>query len=160
VLLYDLQLNLKVPEQERQGMKVTHSYYTQVDAFSVIGGLEKFIWKDGRGKTSGADVMAEFFQARRLSNITVQKLLNRETLIVNKIYRLKLPFEFTFVVQSLSHSTCFRSLQLDARDARIVEPPRRDSRCEALTIKFSDAKICYRHRRDKKTALSVVKEEI
>ncbi len=159
-LLYDLQSTLRVAEQVKTGVRVTHSYYTQVDAFSVVGGLQRYIWKDGRGKIGDADVMSEFYQARQFRNIAIQKKLNRETLIIKKIYYLKLPFEITFVAQTLSPSSGFRSLQLDAKNARIVEPPNRDSRSEALFIEFSDPKIFYWHEKGRSAAPVIVKEEI
>jgi hypothetical protein len=160
VLLYDLHLILRVTEQIKRGVRVVHSYYTPVDAFSVAGGPERFIWKDGRGKIGDADVMTEFYRARQFGNLMVRKLLNRETLIVEKIYERNLAFGLTFVVQGLAHSSPFRCLQLDAENARFAAPPDRDSRFEALSVEFSDARIFYWHENGKSGARAVVKEEI
>ena len=158
--MYDLHLTLRVTEQVKRSVKVTHSYYTPVDAFSAVGGPDRFIWKDGRGKTGDADVMTEFYRARRFGSLTIRKLLNRETLLVEKIYERRLAFGMTFVVQSLAHASPFRCLELDAGNARIAAPPDRDSRFEALVIEFTDARIYYWHENGKGCAPLVVREEI
>jgi len=160
VLLYDLQMTLRVAESASDGRLLIHSYYTQVEAFSVIGGLTNPIRKDGRGNVGDADVMSEFYQARQFRNLTIQKPVNRETMIVERLYEFALSFEFTFVVQSLSPSSRFRSLQLEARRARILEPPKRRARLESLVVKFTDAQIFYWHERDKRNAPAIVREEI
>lgn len=159
-LLYSFGFTLKVTEQVKEEVRVTHSYYTEVEKFWIFGGVNRHFWKDGRGGLGDADLMSEFYQAKELKNIIVQKYLNRETLIIDKVYDLRLPFEFTFEVQSLSPSSSFRSLQLDAKNARIAEPPERDSRYEELYIEFSDPKIIYRHDNVKGNTKRVVKDEL
>lgn len=159
-VLYSFGFTFKVTEQVKKGVRITHSYYTDVEGFTISGGSNRCFWKDGRGGLGDADIMSDFYQARQFKNISIQKFINRETLVIDKVYFLKLPFDFTFTVQSLSPSSRFRCLQLDAENARIVEPLNRDSRSEALYIEFSEPKIFYWHDNVERNTKTLVKEEL
>lgn len=144
-----------VTEQVKPGVRVTRYLRTQIEAFSVRGGIERYFWTDARNGYGDADLMSDFYQARQFNNITIQKFINRESLEIDKVYYLKLPFEFTFEVISLSTGSRFKGLQLSAKDGRIKEPPNRDSKSEALVVEFSKPTILYFHEVNKGSAKSI-----
>lgn len=140
---YGIELALKVTEQVAKHVKETKTYSTKLEGFEVVGGLVRFIMADGRDGIGDGDVMSEFYQAKQFKKINVVKQLNYQMMVVDKIYYLKLSFDFTLLIQSLSPSSRFRSLQLNAKNAQIVKPPDRGVMTERLSIKYSDSEIYY-----------------
>jgi hypothetical protein len=141
--LYDIKFTFSVAEQLGKGVKITRTYKVDVDGFEVIGGGTRFIMADGRGGIGDADLMAEFYQARQFRNLNIVKPLNRESFVMDKIYYLKLSFEFTLVIQSLTPASRFRSLQLNAKNVRFTRPPDRGAMTERLFFKFSESDIVH-----------------
>lgn len=141
--LYDIKFTFKVTEQAAKGVKETKTYSTDVDGFEVIGGGTRFIMADGRGGIGDADLMAEFYQARQFRNLNISKPFNRESFVMDKVYYLKLSFDFTLVIQSLMPASRFRSLQLNAKNARFTRPPDRGAMTERLYFKFSESDILH-----------------
>ncbi|MBS1793608.1 MAG: hypothetical protein JSS81_07130 [Acidobacteria bacterium] len=119
--------------------------WTEVEAFAVAGGIQRKIWSDLRGNVSEADIMSEFYEARHFKNLTIEKLINRATLNIDRIYYRKLSFRFTFIITSLSKGSSFKYLVLRAEDGKIPDLPLRDSKAEGLKVTFSNPEIKYFH---------------
>lgn len=158
--LYDFQLTLKAVDHEEIGYSLVINNRTEVESFSVAGGLKRMIWKDGREGIGDADIMAEFYQAKQFQNLFVQKTLNRSTLDFDRIYYRNLSFDLTFEVTSRHRSSRFSSMHLEAKNAQIIEPPNRDSRTEKIKIKFSEPKIFYWHGLKEKNVTKIVQSEL
>ncbi|MDQ6787485.1 MAG: hypothetical protein M3033_11820 [Acidobacteriota bacterium] len=142
-ILYDFEFNFQVTDGEETGYTEVVGDSTEVEDFSVIGGLAGILSRDGRGDTDDARIMAEFYQARQFHNLQIKKPLNRVTLNIDRIYYRKLSFQFSFAVSSLSPNSKFKGLELEAKDAQITVPPNRNSNFEVLIITFSEPKIHY-----------------
>ena len=46
--LYNFNFSFGITEQVKPGVKVTHIYHTDLQGFSVVGGIERHFWTDGR----------------------------------------------------------------------------------------------------------------
>jgi hypothetical protein len=146
--LYEFQMSFSVTEQVQKHVKKTVSYFTLIESFSILGGADRIMRKNGEDNLGDADMMSEFYQAKQFQHLKIKKALNRESQALFKVYYDKLSFEFTLMVRSLALPSRFRFLQLVSTNARINDAPQKNGAEINWIIKYSNPQVLYLYFKD------------
>lgn len=135
-MLYDFSWHFIAQEKLSSRLEIFEGE-SEITGFAVSGGMKGTIDRN----IDAGRLMVEVYQARQFHNIHIQKPINQESFKIDRIYYRELFFDFVFAVTSLKKNSKFKSILMIAKGVKIVEPPNRDSKAEALKMTFPPPEI-------------------